>query len=142
MARQPEGYQLAPDLAPGPWPMTTTHHLPDPDAPTAGAVSHGFAVDQAVVDGSTVVRVTGEVDAASSPEFAAALDGAAQQGRPVVLDLSRTTFIDSAGIRILVRSMWAIREAGSSLRLASASEQVETVLRITGILDVLKEPAP
>lgn len=122
--------------------MSATQHHPDPHAPAAAARTEGFSVEAAVVDGTTVVRVSGEVDAASSPDVAAALDGAAHEGRPVLLDLSRTTFIDSAGIRILVRSMWAIREAGSSLRLASASEQVETVLRITGILDVLKEEAP
>jgi anti-anti-sigma factor len=113
------------------------HHDHDTDAGAAP-----FDVEIVSNRRSTLVRVHGEIDAASATAFSEALVGAKEAGRPVLLDLSGTTFIDSAGIRILVRSMWDIRGSGSTLQLVAASDLAENTLRITGILDVLKEAAP
>ena len=98
----------------------------------------------AVTSGSAIarVRVSGEIDAATSLQLGPSLLAAGEGGRTVQLDLSATSFIDSAGIRVLVRSMWDLREAGSGLVLVAASDSAENILRITGILDVLKDPAP
>lgn len=97
-------------------------------------VSHGR-------DAATV-RVAGELDLAGSSELEDLVIACGRNGRPVLLDLTGTTFIDSAGIRVLVRSMWALQGAGSRLTLVAASPMAENILRITGILDVLKDPAP
>ena len=75
-------------------------------------------------------------------EFITPLTMQALSGHPVHLDLSDTPFIDSAGIRVLVRSMWDLRDRGSALSLVAASPMAENILRITGILDVLKDPSP
>lgn len=91
---------------------------------------------------AATVRVAGEIDAASCAALGDALIGAGTDGREVLLDLGETTFIDSAGIRVLVRSMLALQEAGPGLRLIDASPTAENILRITAILDVLKDPAP
>ncbi|MGN6695384.1 MAG: STAS domain-containing protein [Aquihabitans sp.] len=91
---------------------------------------------------TATVRVSGEIDAASSPELGADLLAAGADGRAVHLDLTDTSFIDSAGIRVLVRSMWDLRERDSELALVAVSPMAENILRITGILDVLKDPAP
>ena len=117
----------------------TQHHPESPQrlarpAPFEAAVSHGG-------HGATV-RVSGEIDAASAPALGDVLVAAGSDREVVHLDLGATTFIDSAGIRILVRSMWSLREAGSGLLLVAASTMAENILRITGILDVLKDPAP
>ncbi|WP_421118692.1 STAS domain-containing protein [Aquihabitans daechungensis] len=91
---------------------------------------------------ATVVHVAGELDAASAPELGDVLEAVGRDARMVALDLGATSFIDSAGIRVLVRSLWDIQDAGSTLRLVAASPAAENILRITGILDVLKDPKP
>ena len=49
-----------------------------------------------------VVEVDGELDCQTAPELAEALQHAAGDGRPVVVDLSRLRFIDSSGLHILM----------------------------------------
>lgn len=122
--------------------MRVTQHHPrsQPESPTPARVP--LAIDRAVTRRGTVVQVAGELDAASAPALEAVMADEAGAHHHVLLDLSGTTFIDSAGIRVLVRSMWELRDAGATLRLVSASTVAENILRITGILDALKEPAP
>ena len=120
--------------------VTQHHPSPEPDGRRPGIAP--FAIDVTTERRGTTVSVTGELDAASSPELGDVLSAAAEVGREVALDLSGTSFIDSAGIRVIVRSMWNLQDAGSSLRLVAVSPMAENILRITGILDVLKDPAP
>ncbi|MCU1371785.1 MAG: anti-sigma factor antagonist [Ilumatobacteraceae bacterium] len=125
--------------------MRSTQHHPRSSFDTAGSSGSfraPFAIDRTATDRQAVVQVCGELDAASAPRLATALADDAVEHRDVLLDLDGTTFIDSAGIRVLVQSMWDLREAGGSLRLTTASAMAENILGITGILDVLKEPAP
>ena len=120
--------------------MRVTQH--QPPSPTPAPAPSPFA---AVVLGgrdSATVRVRGEIDAATAGQLEVALRDAADEGRSVRIDLDETTFIDSAGIRVLARSMGDLRARGSRLSLVAASPNAENILRITGILDVLKDPAP
>lgn len=51
---------------------------------------------------ATVVRATGEVDAASASAFRAALDQAVATGkRLIVVDLGGVSFLDSAGLSVI-----------------------------------------
>ncbi len=115
---------------------------PHPNPATQHAETRRYATEVTVGRSVARVRVSGEIDAATSLELGPALLAAGEDGRAVHLDLSATSFIDSAGIRVLVRSLWDLQGAGSSLVLVAASPLVENILRITGILDVLKDPAP
>lgn len=122
--------------------MRVTQHQPRTRPDTTDGGRARFGIERTATRKGTVVRVLGELDAASAPQLETALAVEAHEHRHVLLDLSRTTFIDSAGIRVLVRSMWDLRDEGASLRLVAASTMAENILRITGILDVLKEQAP
>lgn len=52
---------------------------------------------------STVVEVSGRVDSATAPQLAAVLNDLMEQGQyNIVLDLSDTDFISSAGLRVLI----------------------------------------
>lgn len=57
----------------------------------------------------------------------------------VVVDLTRTSFIDSSGLGALVGGLKTARLAGGDLRIAGAGAQVLTVLRLTK-LDRVLEP--
>ncbi|OPC80782.1 hypothetical protein B4N89_07275 [Embleya scabrispora] len=79
------------------------------------------------------MTVHGEIDMDSGPILDDALSRqvSAEPSR-LLLDLSSVAFIDSFGLRILVRAERRAREAGGSLRLIAPTRAVERVLRLTG----------
>jgi anti-sigma B factor antagonist len=81
--------------------------------------------------GAAVVRVSGELDLATAPRLEEAL--AEQAADPVVVDLSDCTFLDSAGMGVLLASTRALRESGRSLRVATADPRILRVLEITAV---------
>ena len=93
-----------------------------------------FEISADVERGITVLRVAGELDAASVPDLELALDGDAPPN-PVVIDLSNCEFIDSAGIAAIVEAWRSREETGreADLSLAAPSGQVDRILRITGL---------
>jgi anti-anti-sigma factor len=120
--------------------MSVTHQHRHTNVESDRSPVQPFAVE--VSEGNpAMVRVRGELDAATAPELGERLDEIARAGGDVELDLDRTSFIDSAGIRVLVRSLWDVQAAGSTLRLVAVSAAAENILRITGILEILKDPS-
>lgn len=55
----------------------------------------------------------------------------------IVLDLSEVTFVDSAGIGILVGCHGKVATAGGTLRMAGLTPRVLNVLRITKVDSIL-----
>ena len=53
-------------------------------------------------DGQRSLRVSGELDIATAPQLATALEGELRPGTRVMLDLADLTFIHAAGLRVLV----------------------------------------
>ena len=51
--------------------------------------------------------------------------------RSVVIDLKEVDWMNSSGLGILIGGLSAIRKSGGDLRLASVTEKIEEVLRIT-----------
>jgi anti-sigma B factor antagonist len=56
---------------------------------------------------------------------------------PVVLNLQKVNYVDSAGVGCLVGLYTSAHAAGTELRLACPSPKVEHVLKITKLLPVL-----
>ncbi|MFI1578952.1 STAS domain-containing protein [Embleya sp. NPDC020630] len=87
----------------------------------------------AVGAGHTLVTVHGEIDMDSGPILDDALGRqVSTQPTRLLLDLSSVAFIDSFGLRILVRAERRVREGGGSLQLIAPTRAVERVLRLTG----------
>ncbi|GIH15900.1 STAS domain-containing protein [Rugosimonospora africana] len=85
-----------------------------------------------------VIAVGGELDMNTSGELfdaAAALIDAGR--RRLVLDLDQLTFCDSAGITAFVRLTKRAGEAGGALALARPVQIVESVLKLTGLVEVI-----
>lgn len=122
--------------------MSVTHRHPTSDSPSDHRGLGHFSIEAADGADAISVRVSGELDAASAPGLGDRLEELSSTGRDVHLDLGQTSFIDSAGIRVLVRSVWAAQQAGSTMTLVATSPAAENILRITGILDILKDPNP
>jgi anti-anti-sigma factor len=87
----------------------------------------GFEVDRRV----GLFRLFGDLDTFTVPLLEAALEDAIDVGGPIVLDVTELGFIDSAGVRTLIRTAKALRSA--CLIVHGTHDQVEKVLDITGI---------
>ncbi len=86
-----------------------------------------------------VARVTGTVDSMTAPELLAALETEMDNGSiRMVVDLSGTEYMSSAGLRSLLAAVKKARAAGGDVRLASAQPNVQRVLEMSGFTSILK----
>ncbi|HWH15501.1 MAG TPA: anti-sigma factor antagonist [Miltoncostaeaceae bacterium] len=96
-----------------------------------------FEVTLTSLPGARCATVRGEVDLATSRRLeqavAAAADGAVD-GEEIVLDLAAVSYIDSTGLRVLMRLR---RRLGDRLALGPVSPPVRDVIRLAGLADVL-----
>jgi anti-anti-sigma factor len=92
--------------------------------------------------GTVVVAVAGEVDAATAPELHAALLDALSVHAPTVLDvdLSGCTFLDCAGIGVLVAVHATAQATGCRLWARYPQRLVRLVLEVTDLLDLFTAP--
>jgi anti-anti-sigma factor len=99
-----------------------------------------FAIEQiAGDDGSVVVRVLGECDLSNAPCLRAVLDRLADAGRPTVLDLSETEFMDCAGLSAVLA---ARRDDWSLVVAIDRSPAVTRLLALVGMAhDSVLDPA-
>lgn len=93
-------------------------------------------------DGRVVVLVvTGEIDLAVKEQFWAACEGALAFGRPLVIDLLGTTYLDSSGLEVIVRAARRVGDAGR-VHLRCVSPLIRRVLEITGVDRVVAVDPP
>jgi len=84
--------------------------------------------------GRTIVRLDGALDVAAAPALRERLIGLLHPGtRLLVLDLSRVSSCDSAGLAVLVGAQRRARVLGIVMRLAAPSVPVAKLLRHTGL---------
>jgi anti-sigma B factor antagonist len=79
------------------------------------------------------ITVEGELDLYSAPKLKAQLLGLADDVKHVLVDLSRTTFVDSAGLGVLVACARRLRSRGGTILLAVDDLNILKVLEITGL---------
>jgi anti-sigma B factor antagonist len=80
----------------------------------------------------TFVVPTEEFGAANDAEAKAFLKDVIDHGaRRIVVDLSPTEFLDSAGLGVLLSAMKGARAVGGTVRLCSLTENLKTILRLT-----------
>ena len=81
-----------------------------------------------------VIVLPDEIDAANSQQIGDTLATAAQRGLPVlVADMTFTTFIDSAGIGVVLQAYRVMRDSGTELRFVIPAAPVLRTLAITGV---------
>lgn len=79
-------------------------------------------------------RLIGEMDISNAETLAAVLEKHAEGEGDITLDLSALTFIDSSGIRVLLRAMDRLDGRGR-LVLISPTSSVRHVLALMGLED-------
>jgi anti-anti-sigma factor len=84
----------------------------------------------------TILTVRGELDAYSAPTLDAAFDRAVSEGaRQFVLDLSDVGFIDSSGLRSMIRVRKQVGDGPEALRIRNPQPATVRLLDITGLTD-------
>ena len=93
----------------------------------------------AVGPGCWRVTVSGEIDMATAPSLASQLDSlTSEPGVSVVVDLTGVSFMDSSGLRTVVRSATAAEDSGGSLVINGVSGSVARLLEVTGLTERLR----
>jgi anti-sigma B factor antagonist len=89
---------------------------------------------EAAGDGAYVVAVAGEADLYSAPALKRELDGAIDAGgKDIVVDLTKTTFIDSTALSVLVEATKRLRPEGGRLALVCVDQNLVKIFRITAL---------
>jgi anti-sigma B factor antagonist len=83
--------------------------------------------------GYTIVTAAGEIDIASVTRLRERLFEVAAHGRPLVADLDRVNFLDSAGIGALIGAAKRATASGGSLHVVCTRPQIRQLFRLTGL---------
>lgn len=100
-----------------------------------------FTTETRRPDASTwAVTVSGELDLATAPQLEAVFEGLEPTSSDrVVVDLEAVTFLDSSGIRALVRAKRRLDGIGAPLVIDGISPAARQVLELSGVLELLSE---
>lgn len=83
---------------------------------------------------SIVVDIDGELDLASSPHLAQALEQAFRDAPDkIVLDLRKLRFMDMSGLRVLLSASQRAERRGTELVLTNVRDPIRRVLRLAGV---------
>ena len=90
-------------------------------------------------DNSTVVTVTGSVDALTAAELSKVLTKQIAEGHAnLVVDLIGVEFMSSAGLRTLLGAVKEARSSGGDLRITSTNPGIDKVLKMSGFHNIAK----
>ena len=97
-----------------------------------------FGAEASRSNGQAVVAVHGEVDLYTAPRLWEAIDTAmASTPHELVIDLTDVTFLDSAGLSVLVRAHKRLRPVDGKVVVRGAGEQAYMALEMTKLTTVL-----
>ena len=89
-------------------------------------------------DGCLLLAVEGELDIATAPRMIAALnDALASMARPLILDLSRVSFMDSTGLALLINASRRVRRLGHGFAIICPRGPISRVFEIADMVESL-----
>lgn len=81
-------------------------------------------------EGVVVIAISGDVDLESSPKVRDVLLDCVGSKRPVLVDMSGVSYIDSSGVASLVEAHQSARKSKSRFALADVSQSAMRVLEL------------
>jgi anti-anti-sigma factor len=83
---------------------------------------------------SATLRVSGEIDLTSAPKLDDEIQSLIEQSvKSLTLDLSSVAFMDSTGLRVLLKASKVLEGAGGKVTLREPSEPVRRLLEVSGL---------
>jgi anti-sigma B factor antagonist len=102
----------------------------------SGEADQELTVDVHDEEGVPVLVVRGELDAYSAPTLDAAVEQALAAGATrLVLDLEGVGFIDSSGLRSMIRARKQVGDEPSALQIRRPQQATLRLLEITALTD-------
>ena len=103
------------------------------------ALEGNLSIDVSREPDRVVLRLNGELDLASVPLLESEVESATlDDPATIVLDLRGLEFIDSTGLRAILLQDKRSTERGQTFALVRGSEQVQRLMRMTGLDEHLK----
>jgi anti-sigma B factor antagonist len=90
-----------------------------------------FRVTVEPIEETCLIRASGELDRSTADRLSSALDAARADGVTTLLDLSAVSFIDSAGLRVLLRSARAVDAHNWAWFIVRASSAVWRLVEVS-----------
>jgi stage II sporulation protein AA (anti-sigma F factor antagonist) len=105
----------------------------DPKRPQAGDVMRFEVTRMDAASGAhQVIAARGELDVATVKQVVPAAEAAIQDGRPLCLDLSECPFIDSSGLRLVLRLHRELAGGGGAVAVV-AHAKIRRLFALTAI---------
>ena len=80
-----------------------------------------------------------QLDTNTSPEAEKMLMEQIDAGEfRIVIDLSKTDYMSSAGLRVILKTAMILQKKGDNFALCNGNEQVYEVLEFSGFLEIIK----
>jgi anti-sigma B factor antagonist len=103
----------------------------------AGAVSSLLTVTLERTPSGVIVRPEGDLDLSTASDLAMVIEHDCRPGEDLILDLSRLSFLDCAGLRVLLYAQARADQGGGQLELVRGTDSVQRMLRLAGLEDRL-----
>jgi anti-sigma B factor antagonist len=85
------------------------------------------------VDNLSVVSMAGRLDTVSAPDLEKAMDNLINAGQvQLVINLQKTEYISSSGLRILLAALKKVRKVQGDIKLVGLSSDIRTVFDTAG----------
>ena len=91
-----------------------------------------FSIDE------TLVKLVGDVDLSLTESLDFVLEEATARTKPVRVDLSLVTFMDSTGLNLIAQLAATELQAGRRLSVRGATHRVRELLQIAGLMEALE----
>src|SRR3954467_2800381 len=90
--------------------------------------------EESIDDERHVIAVAGEIDLFTAPEMKATLIGAIDAGKTrIVVDLSRTTFLDSTALGVLIGAIKRLRARDGALTIVNTEPTIAKTFDVAGL---------
>jgi anti-sigma B factor antagonist len=120
--------------------MASNQVLPNSDQPPGAVGELEVSVD--VSAGRHLVRLSGELDLASSSTLVDVVDRLLIGADEIVVDIELVSFIDSSGLHALLSCLAKCEAAGTVFLLTPATSQVRRLFEIAGVRLPFLDVAP
>lgn len=88
-----------------------------------------------VVDGLTIIVVSGDIDTVTSPGLQEVLSKEVEDGTiNHIIDLCDTRYISSMGLRVLLNHLKKIKKLGGKFIISGCNPLIEEIFEISGFL--------
>jgi anti-sigma B factor antagonist len=92
-------------------------------------------IEQKQVEDITIIEIIGELTRSAAPAVEERLLPLVQPGGKILLDMSRATYLSSAGLRLLLILYRQIDSSNGRVVLTGLSDMLRDTMAITGFLD-------